>query len=311
MWALTAAGVKRLELFLFERVAFLAPSKVEICVFFNNCRLCWETQMTYARTATVAALVLTFAAAPALAADLPTRMSVKAPIAMAPVFDWTGFYLGAHIGYGWSNHDVTQVTGTPAFPPGFVFPTSHPKGILGGGQIGYNYQIQHWIVGIEGDWSAADMSGSVRAFSPLIAGRYSDLHTRFDWIATLTARLGFAANNWLFYGKGGAAWVRSSGGSETYNGPALLVATTSPAGTRAGWTVGAGIEYAFSNNWSAKLEYDFIDLGRRTSATPVVNTPAFGGTTSLVDFDRGDQIHLVKAGINYRFNFGGPVVAKY
>ena len=268
--------------------------------------------MINARIVTVAALVLTFAAAPALAADLPARMSVKARVAVASVFDWTGLYIGAHVGYGWSDHDVTMVTGNPTFPPGFVFPTSHPSGIIGGGQIGYNYQIQHWVIGIEGDGSAANMSGSTRAFSPSIAGQYSDLHTKFDWIATLTGRLGFAANNWLFYGKGGAAWVGTKGGSETYSALGLLVANTSPAGMRTGWTVGAGTEYAFSNNWSAILEYNYIDLGRKTTPTTNVNTPGFGGAASVFDFDRGDKIHLVKLGINYRFNLGGPsVVAKY
>lgn len=266
--------------------------------------------MTHIRITTLA--VLTFAAAPVFAADLPARMSVKAPADVVSVFNWTGLYIGAHVGYGWSDHDVTGVTASAAFPAGFVFPTSHPSGIIGGGQIGYNYQIQHWVIGIEGDGSAADMSGSVRAFSPLIAGRYSDLHTKFDWIATLTGRLGFAANNWLFYGKGGAAWAHSKGGSETFTGAGVLVATTSPSGTGTGWTVGAGTEYAFSNNWSAKLEYNYIDLGRKTTTTPALNTPAFGGATNLIDFDRGNKIHLVKVGINYRFNFDGPsVVAKY
>jgi outer membrane immunogenic protein len=268
--------------------------------------------MAIARMPTVAALALTCAAVPVLGADLPARMSVKAPVAVPAVFDWTGLYLGAHVGYGWSDHDVTQVTGSQVYPAGFVFPTSHPNGVIGGGQIGYNYQIQHWVIGIEGDGSATDMTGSVRAFSPLIAGRYSDLHTQFDWIATLTGRLGFAADNWLFYGKGGAAWAHSKGGSEHFTALGVLVSTTSPSGTGTGWTVGAGTEYAFSSNWSAKLEYNYIDLGRKTTATPVLNTPAFGGATNQIDFDRGNKIHLVKAGINYRFNLGGPsVVAKY
>jgi outer membrane immunogenic protein len=269
--------------------------------------------MMYLRNAAAAVMLLTSVVAPAFAADLPARMAVKAPVAVAPVFDWTGFYIGAHVGYGWSDHDVTMVTGSPTFPPGFVYPTSHPSGVIGGGQVGFNYQIQRWVLGIEGDGSAADMRGSVRAFSPLIAGRYSDLHTKFDWIATLAGRLGFAADNWLFYGKGGVAWAASGGSSETYNrAGAVLIATTSPSGTGTGWIVGAGTEYAFSNNWSAKLEYDYIDLGRRTTTTAVVNTPAFGGATNLTDFDRGNRIQMVKLGVNYRFNFGGPaVIAKY
>nr|WP_249779299.1 outer membrane beta-barrel protein [Bradyrhizobium sediminis] len=165
---------------------------------------------------------------------------------------------------------------------------------------------------MEGDGSAAGWRDDTRAFSSSIAGSYTDIHNKIDWIATLTGRLGFAANNWLVYGKGGAAWAGTKGTAETYTGAGALAVNSSFADTRTGWTVGVGTEYAFSNNWSAKLEYNCIDLGRKTSPTTNVSTPAFGGGTILLDRDRENRIHLVKLGINYRFNFGGPsVIAKY
>lgn len=258
-------------------------------------------------TASLAAGICLTAAATGLAADLPVKAP---PLVSAPVYNWTGLYLGAHAGYAWANTDSTAITPTGTFPAGFVFPAS-PDGFIAGGQIGFNYQIQQWVVGIEGQWSWADLSDTNRSLSPLIAGRYTDSTSEINWIATLTGRLGIAFNNWLLYGKGGFAWAETEGHASTFTGAGALIATSSGSETRTGWTVGVGAEYAFWNNWSAKLEYNYIDLGTDTVTRVTVNTPAFGGAVTNLLRDVEGKIHLVKFGINYRFNFGGPVVARY
>jgi outer membrane immunogenic protein len=223
----------------------------------------------------------------ASAADLGSRTVSRAPVvAPVPFFSWSGLYVGAHIGGGWGDNDWSVVgTGVTA---------SHDvSGFLGGGQIGFNYQINQWVFGIEGDMSWADLSGdglcSTTAFR---------CHSDVNWIATLTGRVGVAFDRALVYVKGGAAWADTD-----YR--RTVVATGAAAGsaseTQQGWTVGAGLEYAFTPNWSAKVEYNFLDLGTdRLTFTD----------GSVSDLDQ--QIHALKVGVNYRFGWGAaPVTARY
>jgi outer membrane immunogenic protein len=201
------------------------------------------------------------AIASANAADLGPRPVYKAPQpAMVPVllFSWTGCYIGGNIGWGWGREtvsipDLGQTTGQSALagvPLGPV--TGNTSGVLGGGQVGCNYQFApNWVIGIEGDGEAANIKGdvteTVSLTNPAVTGT---AHAQTDWIASVTGRLGWTWDRVLVYAKGGAAWA---GDKYSADLPAFNEhIETSVA--RPGWTVGGGVEWAFWDNWSAKVE---------------------------------------------------------
>lgn len=220
----------------------------------------------------------------ASAADIqrPAPVYKAPPAGVLPVaYDWTGFYVGGHIGYGWGEKSWRDSFG--------LFDISHEaNGFLGGAQAGFNYQIGQFVLGVEGDWSWSNMSASTNTLA-------SNFNTDVDWTATLTGRAGIAFDRWLVYAKGGAAWAKDRFSTNFYTFPGSEVTDT-----RLGWTVGAGVEYAFAPQWSAKLEYNFMDFGSRTvSFAP--------GTSTDID----QQIHAVKLGINYKFGFPGATYARY
>jgi outer membrane immunogenic protein len=236
--------------------------------------------------ASVSVLAL-IATSPARAADLPTTMPRKAPpIAPAPPFSWTGCYIGGNVGYGWGRKSIENA------PDGFMIAYDEPgaslpvdtEGFLGGGQVGCNYQFAPtWVVGIEGDISAADITGS--ATDSVTTAVYN---VKTDWIASVTGRVGYAWDRWLAYAKGGAAWADDKYTS-SYGG-----GTWDASETRSGWTVGAGLEWAFADKWSARLEYDYYDFGTRNVT---FTEPPSGSSIESVK----QQIQTVKFGINYRF----------
>ena len=209
------------------------------------------------------------------------------------------------MGYGWSHTHTTNVNGNTAYPAG-TESMGNQDGVLGGLQLGYNYQFApNWLVGIEGDFSWAGIKGDTSEPS-VVAGftttRLDSVHTKVDWTATATGRFGYTMNDWLLYAKGGAAWARKEISSMTVN-PALgnLLLTSSPNDvTRFGWTVGGGIEWAFLKNWSAKVEYDYLDFGSKNED----HIPTyFNGATGLAVLTRNVDwhIHEVKFGVNYHF----------
>ncbi|MFG1373268.1 outer membrane protein [Xanthobacter oligotrophicus] len=248
-------------------------------------------------TTILAAMV---AAGAAQAADLATKMPVKAA-PVAPAFSWTGFYIGAQGGYAWADNSFSN---THDLYNTYANDASYSlDGGLVGGVVGYNYQINNIVLGVEADANWADISGSG---SILRAGELATncivsnnpCSSKIDALGTITARLGVAFDRILLYAKGGAAWATTShtaGSTDLEYLPASYSATTDA--TRWGWTVGAGVEWAFFNNWSAKVEYNYIDLGSNDvtfNFVPRENMPAY---TSTVD----QSVQLVKAGINYRF----------
>jgi len=224
----------------------------------------------------------------ALAADMGRPVYKAPPAGALPVsYDWTGFYVGGHVGYGWADKSWTDA---------FGLGTSHTAdGFLGGGQVGFNYQINQFVLGVEGDVSWANLKGGSTQVFGLAAPVTQSFNSEVDWTATLTGRLGFAFDRWLVYGKGGVAWAGDRYSTNRYTFPL----TTEITDTRVGWTAGAGVEYAFAPQWSAKLEYNYMDFGTRAySFAP--------GTTTDID----QQIHAVKLGVNYKFG-GGPIMARY
>jgi outer membrane immunogenic protein len=227
-------------------------------------------------------------AVPASAADLGVRRGpAAAPVAVAPIYNWTGFYIGAHVGYGWADKEWTFI--------GSGLSTSHqPDGFLGGGQIGFNWQTGALVLGVEGQLSWADLDGSSLCPNPAFV-----CSTQIDLLGTAAIRLGFAAANWLFYVKGGLAWIDED--FRAVAGPVIFEGDRSEAG----WMVGVGVEYGFTPNWSAKIEYNYMDFNS--------DRIRFVGPAGVTDdFDVDQQVHVVKFGINYRFApVAGPVVARY
>jgi outer membrane immunogenic protein len=252
-----------------------------------------------------AALALV-AAAPAFGADLPARTYTKAaPAYVAPIYNWTGFYIGGHIGGGWGREGSTELApGTLAFPTGTVFTGHNTSGFLGGVQGGFNWQASpNFVLGIEGEYTWMGLRGTSTTVS-IVNGFTSTSAVNANDVALVTGRAGYAANDWLFFVKGGGAWGegKSSGTGTLANG--TFFDSTSSSSNRSGWVIGGGVEWGFAPNWSAKIEYNHIDFGSTTVAIA-----SSTGTTSFVS--SSDRIDVVKAGVNYRFNWAGPVVAKY
>jgi outer membrane immunogenic protein len=249
------------------------------------------------------------AAGTANAADLAVRYRAQ-PIA---TFTWTGCYFGGHIGGAWVRDNETNVgtINSANFPAGTTR-TNAGSGVVGGPQGGCNYQFApRWLVGVEGDfsWSSIDATSDTSgAVNPTVVNHVDD---RYKWLSDATARLGYiAADRLLLFVKGGAAWVHDDGGSVTTNAAGNVLTITSGGDTRVGWLIGGGGEYRFAPNWSAKLEYNYIDLGTRTLPTFVnfgSSPPDSTGVTLLRDHDT--KIQTVKFGINYFFG-GGPVITK-
>jgi outer membrane immunogenic protein len=224
-----------------------------------------------------------FLAAPAAAADMPVKAS-RAPIVAPAIYNWSGFYIGAHVGRAWGTKDWVGVGVGPL--------GSHDiDGFIAGGQVGFNYQVGAWVWGAEVDLSWADLDGG--HVDAVFAGNN---RTEVKWLGTATGRVGHAWDHLLIYVKGGGAWA---GDVYTVTAPGFF---REARDTNWGWTVGAGLEYGLAPNWSMKIEYNYLDFGTKRI------TFTSGGASFDRDVDQ--RIHVVKYGINYRFG-AQPVVARY
>lgn len=227
-------------------------------------------------------LVALSASVPALAADLAPY--TKAPVIAAPDYNWTAFYIGAHAG--------------GAIAGGIVDPTSGDTAdgqYLGGVQVGADYQFApHWVVGLEGEYSWLSSNNTAVNFPGGFI--YSNDERA---LGSVTGRLGYVIGPALLYSKAGYAY---SDYRQTLTLGGAPVAFGLDGSRKSGFSVGAGIEYLMTSNWSAKFEYQYYDFGNSTFVTPVP-LAAFGA------FNNNE--HVVKFGVNYRFGVAGPVVAKY
>lgn len=205
--------------------------------------------------------------APASAADIPGRP-------MHPVdaaYDWSGIYLGAHVGYGWSRWTVDTRVG------GVLVATDSAKlsGALGGLQLGFNWQTGAMVYGLE-----TDLTASGQKASNLVAGvTFSE---RIRWFGTTRLRAGFALDRWLVYATGGVAYTGLQS-SAAVGGVSDTARTT-----KIGWTVGAGVEQAINRNWTWRLEYLYIDAAKITSTTGAI-TDTFRARN-----------HVARIGLNYK-----------
>jgi outer membrane immunogenic protein len=279
-------------------------------------------------------VVASLLATSAMAADLP----VKAPYTKAPpipVYNWTGFYIGVNVGGSWGRESddgyvtgsssaqrYTSITGVAVGAPVVTaLPTlpitgrSNVNGVLGGGQAGYNWQWQSLVLGVEADFQGTDEHSTSALCTvsgcPTGTTLYSTEY-KLDWFGTARGRAGFLVMpQLLLYATGGLAY-----GHLSADGPGLA----DWGNTRAGWTAGAGAEWAFASNWSLKAEYLYMDLGNvgsgafaTTNSTTALGVPVRFNTVTTVTtngaFNTRFTDNILRVGINYKF--GGPVVARY
>lgn len=274
-------------------------------------------------TVSIAALA---ASGVAQSADLPYKAPppAAAPITAPIPWTWTGFYIGGHFGAGWGTKDwdfkqesFTDAEGHTS-SEAFDFPSSfNINGFLGGGQLGYRFQAGPWVFGIQGSFTGADIHGRSTCFENEFV-----CNSKIDWLAAVTGQFGWAVDRALIYFTGGVAWAHDKSSinftrlSRCIDGEGC---DFNKSQTRVGGLIGAGVSYAFTPSWSAFIEYNFMDFGKHTVDFTVTNPIICGlctvSTRYSVDIDQ--QVHVIKAGINWRFDWGGwgkaaaPIAARY
>ncbi len=244
----------------------------------------------------------------ASAADLPMKAPVKA-VPMVAVYNWTGFYVGAHAGYAWGSSESVAIGGSnivlisqPTTVPRAV--GISPKGFLGGAQIGYNAQFNRMVVGIEADFSGANIRDSqnvdLPAATPVVRTTASE---KISSLGTIRARLGMTPSDRLLaYVTGGFAFGRvnySGNINEFFNTVPARQFNANSTVTKTGWTIGGGLEWAFANNWSLKGEYLYYNLGSTTITGPQTNPVV---ATEFATYAFTTKGSIARVGANYKFN---------
>ena len=226
----------------------------------------------------------------ALAADLGARTYTKAAPIVASTFNWSGFYMGADAGYafgGSSSGVAIDIAG--------LLPLSYDanlKGGLGGGFVGYNYQMQQFVIGVEADWQAASLRGTtgpgfVTNDGGTVFGPYVETSKVKDY-GSLRGRLGVAFDRLFVFGTAGWAWGSFS---TTYSSQGVPFFTNDHRAMD-GWSVGAGLEYALLNNFVGRIEYRHTDLGKATFLDSSINSAEQGNNVKLDD---------IRVGLAYKF----------
>ena len=242
-----------------------------------------------------AAAVIVASTVAATAADL----AVKAPM-LSPISNWTGFYVGGHVGAGWgtteSTLDSLAAPGVPAVAAGIPIAQNSRSGFLGGGQVGYNFQSGLAVFGVQADFAGLDVKGTTPCLTVLSCSAKS------NWLGTVSGRVGgVVADKTLVYVKGGAAWLNSN---HTLNisalGGAGTAASVSTDSTAFGWLLGMGAEYAFTRNWSAFIEYDYMDFDKKSAALNLASLGA-GVPAAIANLSLQNKLSTAKVGVNYKF----------
>ncbi|HWM81513.1 MAG TPA: outer membrane protein [Pseudolabrys sp.] len=239
------------------------------------------TRLFFLTTTAVAVCAASIASAADLSRKAPVRPAAVA--AAAVPFTWTGVYLGGHIGYGWANSRWSDLSSGESI-------SVKNNGVLGGGQIGFNYQMGTWVVGLEADYSASGIKGASAIVIDPTDNDRSTINPHLRWTSLVTARLGYAFDRYLPYIKGGVAF-----GDIRYSFNNL---TTGMAGgttiRRTGWTIGTGLEVALDGNWSVRAEYDYIQFGNKNKALPDEDG-------AIQPVSTRHSSHQIRLGVNYRF----------
>jgi len=260
-----------------------------------------------------AAAILVASTVAGSAADMAVK--ARPVVAPPPVWTWTGFYIGAHVGAGWGETEST-LTGlsAPALPPpntiAFQLPFSQNSrsGFLGGGQIGYNWQAGWAVIGVQADIAGTDIKGTTPCLVVL------SCRTETDWLATVSGRIGAVVlDRGLVYVKGGGAWMQNHHSVDVLPiGAAAFpgINITNKDSDAFGWLLGFGTEWQITPNWSAFVEYNYIEFDRKNEAfliNPVITAPI----NVFVNADLKNTLSIAKVGINYKFDWGTPVAARY
>jgi outer membrane immunogenic protein len=246
----------------------------------------------------------------ASAADMP----VKAPVDKAPVatnYNWTGWYVGGNVGYGWggsTGNDLTATDPIPIFPGyaalgGFQYPSVSPRGAIGGGQIGYNFQTGNVVWGAVADFQFSGMTASNTVAVPQLLAFLPENQShsaKIEWFGTVRGRIGYAFNNFLPYISGGLAYGKVSSTLNLFIPASAFIMSGQSDSTRAGWTLGGGFEYGLNNNWSVGVDYLYMDLGHTTvSATPQTSVALVAGT--VIAMNQHSTANILRAVLNYKF----------
>jgi len=244
------------------------------------------------------AITLIALATPAFAADPSGPSSLPAAVADP---GWAGCYLGIDGGGDWGRASITAVTAPKSANIGIPITNDFGlKGILVGGTFGCNYQVKNWVLGAEGDLSWTNKTGTAHDIPPFTTTATNQVQER--WIDTARGRIGYAWERALFYGTAGAAFASASDDVCTINHQCVGASRT-----RTGWVAGGGLESALSDRLSLKLEYLHSDLGARNYIDP----PVVLGRQTFETRSIHLTDNIVRIGLNYRFGWGGPVIAKY
>jgi outer membrane immunogenic protein len=224
--------------------------------------------------------------------------------------NWSGLYIGGNVGYGWGN-------GSTGILPseGDIFPTStldnRLKGAFGGAQIGYNWQIGSIVTGLEADIQSSGIRGSARAALVNLGGAglggdiTASTSSELSWFGTVRGRLGVTVTpDLLLYGTGGLAYgrVKASANVQIDNPPFLDSWPASISSTKTGWAAGAGTEWMFARNWSAKVEYLHIDLGSSSATAIDIVAPGREGLATTTTYSWKHHYDTLSVGVNYHFN---------
>jgi outer membrane immunogenic protein len=251
------------------------------------------------KTIAAVATAIALASAPAFAADLPMKAR---PLPPAPVWSWTGFYIGGHVGAGWGQDETTidSVTTTPpgvTTPVNFTFNQNSCSGFLGGGQVGYNWQAGAFVFGIQGDIAGLDVKGTDPCVIALTCTSKS------DWLATVTGRVGAVVlDRGMVYVKGGGAWLDTNHTTAINPAVAAVPQATNRSFTNDGWLVGMGTEWMITQNWTAFVELDYMRFDDKKVSFRV--NPFFTGAAAVnVNTNQTQTLAIAKVGANYKFNW--------
>ncbi|HXW72039.1 MAG TPA: outer membrane beta-barrel protein [Methylocella sp.] len=268
--------------------------------------------------ASVGAFALATSAA--LAADLPSRAPPPVYVPPAPIFTWTGIYVGGQIGYAWGSGNLNYTGFDPFLGAGLATSVGGtPSGVIGGAHVGYNYQINQWVVGLEGTVDGTSLSNTTVAFFP--DGTNIQAQSTADIQGSIRGRAGVAWDRALIYATGGVAFGGFNTNYSVFNSGALGIlpafyANNSFSNTRVGWTVGGGIDYAVTNNWSIFAEYRYTNWGTLSApslgAIAIATNPLLAGV--FYNANRTLNQNQVQVGFSYKFDLYGPpapVVSKY
>jgi outer membrane immunogenic protein len=273
----------------------------------------------------------------ALAVSVPVYAADMPPIPMAPIpialpFDWEGFYVGVHTGtasddvsFTQTNVSWTSSTSTPPFPNSSVNTgesgTLRATNVIGGLQAGYNWVMPGYLFGIEADISGTDISSTVRTSPPGDPSAVAQWNDKVNTYGTVRARLGYIAGPWLFYATGGFGWeydklTRTQLAAPSFAAAPFVDVNALSGGTavtashlRAGWTAGAGVEWAFARTWTVKLEYLHIDTQAELMSSGTLNfsnyltAPLTHQFSSSVTAQTSNlTLDTVRVGLNHTFN---------